>query len=194
MTTEFKGTKISVNFLFALTLAVISLFDKSGEILFCLIFAFLHELGHLSVLLLSKEKPKRIVFTPFGIRIERNENKRLNYKTEALCAFMGPAVNIFFAVIFFILENKKLFSVNLALSFLNLLPCEPLDGGKILENLLLFNFSEEKTDKIIIAVSCITVFPVAILGFLVLLKSRYNFSLLLISLYLIFFIAMKAKK
>ncbi len=193
MTAEFKETKIEVGFLFALSMTLLSIFDKSGEIFYCLIFAFLHELGHLSVLVFAKEKPKKIVFTPFGIRIERRTNKSLTFTEEALCAFMGPAVNIALAVVFFFLKKEKFFTINLALALLNLLPCEPLDGGKILENLLKTKLTEEKADKILITVSCISVFPVAVLGFLVLLKSRYNFSLLLISFYLIFFIVKKTK-
>ncbi len=193
MTAEYKGTKIEIGFLFALSVTLISIFDKTGEIFFCLVFAFFHEFGHLSVLIFSKENPKKIIFTPFGIRIERRLNKQLNFKSEAACAFAGPAVNLVFALIFYILKHEKFFSLNLTLALLNLVPCEPLDGAKILENLMKIKFTEEKTDKILITVSCISVFPVAVLGFLVLLKSRYNFSLLLISFYLIFFIAMKAK-
>ena len=191
MITKSKETKIHVSFFFGLTVALMGLFDKTGNIFLCLISGIIHEAGHLAVLLLSKEKPKDIYITPFGMRIERREENITNPFTEILCAFAGPFVNILAWLIF---KGSRFSEINFTIGLFNLLPCTPLDGNKILESFLRLNFSQEKTDKISLIVSCITVFPVAILGFVILFKSRYNFSLLLISLYIIFFIAVKNKK
>lgn len=188
MTTRFKETKIHVSFFFGLTVALMGLFDKTGSVFFCLLSGIIHEAGHLTVLLLSREKPKDIYITPFGMRIERREENLTKISREILCAFAGPLVNILAWIVF---KGSDFSEINLTIGLFNLLPCEPLDGNKILENFLKLKFSQEATDKISLIVSCITVFPVAVFGFIILFRSRYNFSLLLISFYMIFFIAIK---
>lgn len=191
MTIKFKDTKIYISFFFALTIAVIGIFDKTGTVFLCILSGILHETGHLAVLLFSGEKPKKICITPFGMRIERKSEGSLSFGKEAFCAFAGPLVNI---ALFFIFHGTRFSEVNLTIALLNLLPCEPLDGGKILEDLLKNRINFVKAEKITLIVSCVTVFPVAVLGFIILFQSRYNFSLLFISFYLIFFIALKKKR
>lgn len=191
MTIKFKETKIHISFFFGLTVALIGLFDKTGTVFLCLLSGVLHETGHLTVLLLSREKPREIHITPFGMRIERKDENFLSFKKEILCAFAGPFINI---VLFLIFKDTYFSKINLSIAALNLLPCEPLDGSKILENLLNLKLSKSKAEKISFIISCITVFPVSVLGLMILIQSKYNFSLLLISFYLVFFIIMKKKK
>lgn len=190
MTIKFKDTRIHISFFFALTVAIIGIFDKTGSVFLCILSGLLHEAGHLAVLLGSGEKPKEICITPFGMRIERSTEGALSFKKEALCAFAGPLVNLILSAVFWGTYFSK---INLAIALLNLLPSEPLDGGKILENLLKTKMTFAKAEKITLIVSAFTVFPVAVLGFIILFQSRYNFSLLFISLYMIFFIALKKK-
>ncbi len=190
MTIKFKDTQIHLSFFFALALTLLGIFDKTGSVLLCVLSGILHEAGHLSVLLIFGEKPKKICITPFGMRIERKGAFSHSFTKEAFCAFAGPLVNI---ILFLIFHKSHFGKINLTIALLNLLPSEPLDGGKILENLLKMKLSIEKAEKISLIISCITVFPVAIIGFIILFQSRYNFSLLLISFYMIFFIAMKKR-
>lgn len=191
MTIKFKETKIHISFFFGLTVALIGLFDKTGTVFLCLLSGVIHETGHLTILLLSREKPREIHITPFGMRIERKDENFLSFRKEILCAFAGPFVNI---VLFLIFKDTYFSKINLSIAILNLLPCEPLDGGKILENFLNLKLSKSKAEKISFIISCITVFPVTVLGLMILIQSKYNFSLLLISFYLVFFIIMKKKK
>lgn len=190
MTIKCKNCKIKISFFFALSITLIGFFDRTNSTLFCLLAAALHELGHLSAMFIFGEKPKEIVFTPFGIRIERKANNSLTFAKEAFCAFAGPLINLLLSVIF---KNSDFSKVNLTIALLNLLPCEPLDGSKILESLLKAKLHYAQAEKISLIISCITVFPVAVTGFIILLQSRYNFSLLFVSIYLVFFIALKKK-
>ena len=191
MTIKFKETKIHISFFFGLTVALMGLFDKTGTVFLCLLSGILHEAGHLTVLFLSREKPKEIRITPFGMRIERKDENFLSFRREILCAFAGPLVNISLWLIF---KGTYFSEINISIALLNLLPCEPLDGSKISENFLKLKTSKEKAEKISFIISCITVVPIMVSGILILIESRYNFSLLLISFYLIFFIIMKKKK
>lgn len=190
MTIKFKETKIKVSFFFALAITLLGIFDENNTVLLSLCAAVLHEAGHLCVMIFFGEMPREVDVTPFGIRIERDESSKIGFGKEVLCALAGPMVNFILALIF----SGSFFSkINAAIGVLNMLPCEPLDGSKILENILLLKFSREKAEKFSLLISCVTVFPVAIVGFMILFKSRYNFSLLIISFYLIFFIALKRK-
>ena len=75
----------------------------------------------------------------------RRNDIKLNYKNEIITAFCGPFVNIAIcvcALLFYLnyRDNQALFSVvaiNAALALFNLLPVSGLDGGRILECVLL---------------------------------------------------------
>ncbi len=68
---------------------------------------------------------------------------RLTIK-EMVVAIFGPVVNLMFIIIFVLLEKEKIFNVeaeiliyiNLLIFILNILPIYPLDGGRIIKNLI----------------------------------------------------------
>lgn len=194
MELKFKKTKIKVSFFFALGVCVISMFDRTNIILINLLSAALHECGHIAAMAALGEKPEEIHFTPFGMRIERKEINAMNFKNEAIIALAGPSTNFLLAISAVIVQ--KLFyidlyavaAVNIALGTLNLAVCEPLDGYRAAKYILLQKTSEEKTEKILKISSLVFLFPIAVAGFYVLIKSGYNFSLLLVAGYLCAFL------
>ena len=107
-----------------------------------LFFVFIHEITHLIVGVLIGGKPKKLYINPFGISLEiysYRKNKTLN---KILFYLIGPLSNFIFAIIFEHLEldlvlKEKLIYTNLAICFFNLLPILPLDGGKILKEILI---------------------------------------------------------
>ena len=110
----------------------------------------------------------------------------------------GPLANLFGVGILYLLhyvmgnQNTVLsISENLFLCVFNLLPIESLDGGQILYIFLSSKFDEHKSVVILKFVSFVILFPLAIIGFYILLKSKNNFSLLLISCYLIAVVLIK---
>lgn len=84
-----------------------------------------------------------------------------------------------------------LISENLILGFFNILPIESLDGGQILYIFLSNKMQNDKAIVFLEVISFIILLPLAVIGFYMLLKSKYNFSLLLISCYLISVIIIK---
>ena len=68
---------------------------------------------------------------------------RLTIK-EMVVAIFGPVVNLMFIIIFVLLGKEKIFNVeaeiliyiNLLIFILNILPIYPLDGGRIIKNLI----------------------------------------------------------
>ena len=89
---------------------------------------------------------------------------------------------------------KKFAIANLMIGAMNLLPIDPLDGGQALHALLCLRLREETVARVGTAVSVLALLPLAIAGFLLLLRSRYNFSLLLVGCYLMLLLLLKRRR
>uniref|UniRef100_UPI0002DC4984 site-2 protease family protein n=1 Tax=Ruminococcus bromii TaxID=40518 RepID=UPI0002DC4984 len=74
---------------------------------------------------------------------------------------------------------------NLCTGLFNMLPVMSLDGGQLMYVILCRKFSEKSAERIINITAVIILFPLTVLGFMVLLNSKYNFSLLFVCAYLI---------
>lgn len=80
------------------------------------------------------------------------------------------------------------FFASLGLGLLHSLPIEPLDGGLALRSLLSLRLGPRRAGRFATGVSLLFLFPMAVLGFLILLRTRYNFTLLAMSLYLMLYL------
>jgi len=74
---------------------------------------------------------------------------------------------------------------NLCVAVFNLLPIKYLDGGQLLILLLRSKLDYRRLDLIINIITFVFLVPVAVVGFVFLFNSRYNYSLLFAVLYLI---------
>lgn len=157
------------------------------------ICAALHEFAHIFAVFLTKAQIEKVHIMPFGVEIILINKNSLSYTQEIFVSIAGPAVNLvlFFAVII----SEAVFGYNYILSFLaagnfflfliNMLPIMPLDGGRALYALLLLKKDIVKAAFLSDLISFITIIPVVILGFYFLALTGYNFSLIIISIYLI---------
>ncbi|MBR1653477.1 MAG: site-2 protease family protein [Clostridia bacterium] len=118
-----------------------------------MLFAFFHELGHLFTGLFLGFKPYSLGINPLGLSINFEINARdYNKKVikgnmlalkKLIIALGGPFVN-FVLVIFFLMLDQDLLGVskeflvyaNILIGLFNLIPIYPLDGGRILKNVL----------------------------------------------------------
>lgn len=172
----------------------------SNSNLMCIGFvaAIMHELGHFFAMKLKGHRIEKININFFNVDILDKDKNFSSLKDELFILSSGPLFNFIIAIIFLIIfyftgviSLKYIAYINLTIGTFNFLPISSLDGGQILYNLLLQIFSERTTDIICLIVSFIFLFPMAIVGFLILLNSKYNFSLLFICFYLIFIILSK---
>lgn len=96
----------------------------------------LHETGHCIAAALEGSKVRSLRLTAVGAEMKLASDISLSYMQDARIAFAGPAANLIAAWIAARLEANLLAGLNLCFGLLNLLPIRPLDGGRILTDLL----------------------------------------------------------
>ncbi len=172
---------------------------------FCILFAgadgsaaflpalILHESAHLAVMAVNHCPPKAVSLSALGCRVMKDPARSATYLQSAWISLIGPFANLFaFTVLFaFGLEKSRFGAANLVLGVFHLLPIEPLDGGLALRALLCRITDVERAQKLVFTISLLLLFPLAVLGFLLLLSTRYNFSLLALSIYLMLYLVLK---
>lgn len=182
---KFGNTRIIISFtFFALIIILISL-NKTEFLYSAIIFAILHEIGHLLALKHFKISIEEFKISLFGGNIKILNNNKIQYYQNAIISFCGPLVNLFFFVLFYLLniflKNKfinEIYVINLVLAAFNLLPFYNFDGGKILASILM-NFLQEKTVNYIITItSFIILIPFTYLAVYIFMLDSKNFYLL----------------
>lgn len=192
-TFHIKDCKVSVNFYFFAFLCVVSLLDKSGMILFGILSATLHELGHLiAMLIIPGQAPAAVCLTPFGIRIGGAPLAEF-MSGHIIVLAAGSAVNLLLGVILLPFA-PRLSTLNFVMGAMNLLPVEMLDGGGIMRLLLCKVFSQSTAEKLLIAISLIVLGGMSLLGVDILFRTRYNFTLLGMSLWMLFSLLLRLTK
>ncbi|MBE7038824.1 MAG: hypothetical protein E7404_07985 [Ruminococcaceae bacterium] len=144
--------------------------------------SLLHEAGHLLIILKLKIKLEKIKIMPYGIAIKTEMIK--NPTDEILVCVAGPAVNF---LLFIIFKKYVFFSLcNIIICILNLLPALPLDGGCVLKAYLSKKEGYINAIKKLIIFTKITGVIVVFLGMIVLIITKYNISLLIIGMFLLY--------
>lgn len=127
-----------------------------------IIIIIVHEMGHFLTGYFLKLKVKEISLFMFGGVTIFDEDLNLNIFKELLVVVMGPVVQMLFYMIVYYLYTKgfvsvntmkKVSTINLILLEFNLLPILPLDGAKILNNILDLILSYDLAHKVSLAIS-----------------------------------------
>ena len=192
---------IEISFPLAAVMTAVILYDCSVSVLVCLIAIILHEGGHLLALYRNNSFPESIRLTLFDIAIKDTRRAVRGFKQELTVILAGIASNILFFSVSTILNClfpciflRGLAEANLSLALFNSLPVDSLDGGQALLLILSRSHPPDRAVRIVDIISLIILFPLLVPGFMLLLQSRYNFSLLLTALYLIAVILCKRRR
>lgn len=163
-----------------------------------MIFAIIHELGHLLAGLLMGMKPEKIEIMPFGVSISFKINiKDYNRKIKngntlelkkIMVAAAGPITNFIIILItcnlnMEIVKSLIIIYTNFLIMIFNLLPIYPLDGGRILKGILHIYFGRRKAEKYINNISKITIIIITAISSILILYIK-NISIFLIDMYL----------
>lgn len=189
------GTEIQITFLFMAFITLLLSVDKSGYAMPMLFAVTAHEAAHLITMYLLGCNPKAIKLIPASVRIVREISCKT--KNEVLISISGPLINLFFFALFYVVfifcrkENILTFAIiNLIIAVFNLLPVNALDGGIVLKKILMLFFNENKTNIILNIITVIFGMVIFVLGVFLVLNSN-NFSLIIISLYLLISVLLK---
>lgn len=145
--------RIKINMSFILFLFISLYFGYGGHMLIIFISVLLHELGHGIAAKLLGVNVIEIQLFPFGgIAIMENIAKYGGYK-ELIVASSGPIISLMLALAFMTYSNsftfgELLFRYNGALFLFNLFPALPLDGGRIVRNIMLSHTSYKNATKL----------------------------------------------
>ena len=163
-----------------------------------IIFAIIHELGHLIFGIILGLRPEKMDLMPTGLAISFKinvdyYNKKIgkgNLFTikKILVALAGPFTNLLMVIIFSFLNidyNLKLMIIysNWLMFFFNLLPIYPLDGGRILGGILHLNMGLNKSKDIVNDVSIIVMIILTSVGSIAILYYK-NIAIFIIIMYL----------
>jgi stage IV sporulation protein FB len=162
--------------------------NEPKHVLFMLLTATLHELGHIAALAFCKVKICTLVLGLFGGTLIL-EKKLISYPKEVAVALSGPLVNIFISIaLFFVLRHG--FDADIFFAFLsnasygifNLLPILGLDGGCALTALLSVKGDLYSSVRTVSIISRLTLFLMAAFSLYLVSLSAFNISLFVLTL------------
>lgn len=185
-----KKCRIQVNFSCFALLAFCCIFTGMGGGAACFLAAMLHEAAHLAVMWAVKAPPAAVKLSALGCKTQSDKANCLSEPRQILISLAGPTANwlCWLLLLFFGCGGSPFAKASLVLGLVHSLPVEPLDGGLALHYFLRRTAGERGAEIISRAVSAAVLTPLAVLGFFVLLRTRCNFSLLALSMYLILYL------
>lgn len=188
-----RSCRVRVSFSCFALLAFFCIFaGGAGSAFFCLA-VLLHECAHIVTLCLFHAPPQKLTLSAMGCRLVPQRSRPLTPLQSAAVSVSAPLCNLLTAFLFMpILGLAHPFTTaNLSLGLFHALPILPLDGGLCLRSLLSAFFTEKAANRISLIVSLTVLFPLSIFGFLLLLRTHYNFSLLALSVYLMLYLLLR---
>lgn len=198
MRLKLLGIRVEVSFLLAAALTLVIIFDSELSVTACLVAVVIHEAGHIAAMRMFSSVPEEIRLSLFEFRITDRGKYRRSNGAQLLITLAGILANLAAAFLTWLILQltgwdlcDKLFCADITLAVFNSLPVFTLDGGQALTLLLSLWIPGDRICLIMDIISFLVLVPCALLGFLVLLESGNNFSLLLTSVYLIALIILR---
>ena len=177
-----KKLEISGGCLFIL--ALLFYFDEQWLLLRAIPACIAHECGHLAAIHLLNGEVRSIRIGITGAEIKMAGQLHFSYWGEILTAAAGPVVNLVLAYL-----TSPVFpvfgGVNLILGLFNLLPVLPMDGGRIIYYGLSMVLGEDRALRFSQRWAVLAATATGTAGGIVLWRSGYNFTLLLIGIWLL---------
>lgn len=156
-----------------------------------LVFAAVHELGHLAAMAALHAAPSKICLTAAGMRIERPPGLQTGFAQEIIIAFAGPAMSLCLAGAFRLLALAfpaplllDFCLLNLGFGLFNLLPVRQLDGGRALYYTLCRHMQEHTAARVSMWISLTLLFLCAAGAALLCMRQGFSLSLVIAVIYL----------
>lgn len=190
--------KIEINLKIFIVLILFFLINNINTYLVFLFFILIHEIAHLIVGILIGGKPKRMSLDIFGVSLEFYSYEKTNSWYNLIFYLSGPISNIIIAgVIYLLFKNKDelllIMVTNLAIGIFNLIPILPLDGGKILREILKLKIGIRLANKISIYISKWVLVIISFVYSILIIKMK-NIVVFFLLIYLWYLYSIEEKK
>lgn len=184
-------TEITISYLIICVASICIIAGIFDSFLYCLFAIIIHESGHIILMCIFGYAPEKIKISLFEISISDRKRQERSFIQNFLIIFFGPFSNFICFILFYLLYliGNDFFlypaAANLSVGLFNVLPVMSLDGGQLLYLVLCRFFSESISQRVVNVITFIIIFPLAFFGFVLLFNSKYNFSLLIVCIYLV---------
>ena len=186
MCIKLAGLKVFFSYPFFAMLTFALMFDADGKKSLCILASVIHELGHIIAMKVLYNSDIRISLSLFDFCIASDNDIKHTYTNDIIVSLMGPAVNFSLFAVFRLFGICDAFAyANLLLGIFNMLPLASFDGGRVLCCVLSKKFDLEKSVKICNIIAGIFLVPLFMIGIYVWKSTGYNYSILLVCVYLI---------
>lgn len=182
---------VRINFSFFALIAFCCIFTGAKGGLACFLAVCIHEAAHLVAMGIVDVWPEKVALSALGCRVEVSGQHKLTDRQNIWISLAGPCSNWLSMAVALCFGGGAFCGASFAMAFAHSLPIEPLDGGLALRYFLRSRYTYEKAELVSRVISTLFLIPLAILGFLILLHTRYNYSLLALSVYLMLYLVMK---
>lgn len=177
--------KIEINIKIFFLIILFFFFGFLNTYIIFLTFIVLHELAHLLFGIYIGGKPKVISINPLGVSLEFYSYGKNKTISKVMLYFIGPLTNLIFALLFakvnfFEEYREKIIYINLALSSFNLIPIIPLDGGKILLEILKIFVEANVANKCVLFFSKFFLICITLIYSILVLRIKSIFILFLL--------------
>ena len=202
--------QIKVDLKIFIAILIFLLTEQLNIYIVFMLFAIIHELGHVLTGIILGFKPKNIEVLPIGISacfyMQCDDyNKKINYANrfvlkKVIISCAGPITNFIIAIIFYFFDfsifnisREFIIYTNLIIGIFNLIPIYPLDGGRIIKNILHIKIGLKESYKYSKIIANLSIIILTIFSSMSILYLK-NISIVLILIYLWGIVIIQNKK
>lgn len=185
------NTRITLQFGFFAVPALVLCLGGGEHFLPAVLSCAVHEAGHIIAAWLCGMRIGEIRFGMLGIHMY-GDTQTVSYLRRAAVSLAGPLIN-FIGFLLCLPLPQPYYAMQLVLFIFHIFPAVPLDGGTALYCVLCSVMPERSAARWSMGISVVLAFLLGLLGFLILLQSRGNFTLLAAAMYIVIYIVLKQR-